>query len=128
LQDKYISLEEWCNNIGFVCDLNLEYEGQYRLLLDYLYSPENFELLSKFWKDGVGHFAFIREEIVLNKACIKIGKKLQERCQINYLFAVPEEYGETMKKLITEIVKNIETKKKSKSKVQEMLHSINKIK
>lgn len=56
-EQKDSSFEQWCveNNIDYN-QSNWKSEGD---VLDYLYLPENIELFSKFWKDGIGRFAFV---------------------------------------------------------------------
>lgn len=72
-----ISLEQWC--IEHIDDYD-RYDWQSRSeVFDYLYLPENIELLSKFWKDGIGHFAFVKEEFVRQSIHIRIGESLAKR-------------------------------------------------
>jgi hypothetical protein len=74
-------MDTWCrdNNICYeqICDDNPPDDWHnYGKVLDYINQPENIELLSKFWKDGAGNFAFVKEEIVLQKVYIKVGEEL----------------------------------------------------
>ncbi|MGD1919734.1 MAG: hypothetical protein ACFCAD_13075 [Pleurocapsa sp.] len=59
--------------------------------MDYLHLPKNIELLSKFWKDGTGNFAFVKEEVVLHKVYMEIGKELNKQSEASKLIAVAEE-------------------------------------
>ncbi len=101
MRDKYLyhpdHIDTWCkdNNLYFDSSLksdSLEYWDNYKKILDHLYLPENIELLSKFWKDGVGqhggwicslaksiprrHFAFVKEEFVQETTYVRIGDNL----------------------------------------------------
>jgi hypothetical protein len=82
--------------------------------------PENIELLSKFWKDGAGNFAFVKEEIVLQKVYIKVGEELHSQAQANKLYAVSEEYREAAVNLLVELLENNQTKNQSKSEARKM--------
>lgn len=119
-------IDTWCrdNNICYekICDENnKDYWHNYRKVLDYINLPENIELLSKFWKDGVGHFAFFREEIVQQTAYIRIGHCLDSESGEDKLFAVPKEYETESGKLIIKILEDRKSKQKSKTKAREML-------
>jgi hypothetical protein len=77
-------MDTWCkdNDICYeqICDDNPpDYWHNYERVLDYINLPENIELLSKFWKDGEGSFAFVKEEIVLQKVYIKIGEEIHSQ-------------------------------------------------
>lgn len=52
------NLQAWCvaNQVAFEDDLEI--------IIERLKSTENFSLLSQLWKDAVGIFAFVREEII----------------------------------------------------------------
>jgi hypothetical protein len=76
-EPKDSSFEQWCvkHNIDYGQN-NWKSESD---VLDYLYLPENIELLSKFWKDGIGRFAFVQEEFVQQKVHLRIEEKLTQR-------------------------------------------------
>jgi hypothetical protein len=92
--------------------------------LDYINLPENIELLSKFWKDGEGNFAFVKEEIVLQKVCIKIGEELHSQAKASNLFAVSAEYREAAGNLLVKLLENSKTQTESKSKARKILQDL----
>jgi hypothetical protein len=57
-------IDVWCQDNNFPYDKNQDKWDILEALTDYLKKPENIALLSKFWKDGIGSFAFVREEII----------------------------------------------------------------
>lgn len=80
------------------------------------------ELLSKFWKDGISHFAFFKEEVVQQTTYVRIGHKLDHKAGEDKLFAIPEECKAEASKLLIEILSNKEANKKSRAKAREILH------
>ncbi len=122
-------MDTWCkdNHICYeqICDDNHpDYWHNYRKVLDYINLPENIELLSKFWKDGEGNFAFVKEEIVLRKVYIKIGEELHSQAEASNLFAVSEEYREAAGNLLVEILENSKTQAESKLKARKVLQDL----
>ncbi len=122
------TIEQWCKN-------NLGYEQQFfngwqshKKVLDYLYLPKNIELLSKFWKDGVGHFAFFRKEFIQHEIYLRIGEKLTNRTAkdntIVELLAKPANYQELAIDFLVEILESDRSKTKSKLKARELLQEI----
>ncbi|BAZ46014.1 hypothetical protein NIES4102_30420 [Chondrocystis sp. NIES-4102] len=57
-------IEPWCEKNNFPYDKSGDNWDNWKTLTDYLHKPENIALLSKFWKDGIGSLAFVREEII----------------------------------------------------------------
>ena len=122
-------MDTWCkdNNICYeqICDENnKEYWHNYRKVLDYINLPENIELLSKFWKDGVGHFAFVKEEIMQQTVYVRIGHELDSEAGENKIFALPKGYEEKAGKLLINIIENKIAGNQSKSKARDMLQEI----
>ena len=76
-EQKDSSFEQWCLDNQIDYDKN-NWKSKSNVL-DYLYLPENIELLSKFWKDGVGCFAFVQEEFIQQKVQLRIEEKLTQR-------------------------------------------------
>ena len=65
------NLKAWCatNNIPYEDE---EYEWDFlNRLLENIKTTENYELLSQLWKDAVGSFAFVREQIIKQKTYLK---------------------------------------------------------
>ncbi|MBW4536772.1 MAG: hypothetical protein KME09_22840 [Pleurocapsa minor HA4230-MV1] len=119
-------MDTWCkdNHLCYeqICDEHHpDYWDNYGKVLDYINLPENIELLSKFWKDGEGNFAFVKEEIVLQKVYIKIGEELHGQAEVNNLFAVSEKDREAAEKLLVELLENSKTQTESKSKARGIL-------
>lgn len=76
-EQKDLSFEQWCIEHDLEYDQNnWQSEGD---VLDYLYLPENIELFSQFWKDGIGRFAFVQEEFIQQKVRLRIEEKLTKR-------------------------------------------------
>ena len=135
LKDKYLKNKYICH-LSFVdrwleenqVNYKYDYEDWDSLnkLLEYLELPENVELLSKFWKDGVGHFAFVREEFVQQKVYVKIEEKLRDRLLKDKtntkLIAKPEDYAEQASNYLIEIISDRHSKPKHKLKAYELLH------
>ena len=123
-RSKYIykpeHIDTWCKDNQVTYDRNLDNWVNYRRLVDYLRLPENIELLSKFWKDGIGHMAFVKEEIVQQTTYVKIGKKLDRELGENKLFAVPKEFEAEAAKLLVKIIDS-NSDRKTRSKAREML-------
>lgn len=122
-------MDTWCkdNHLCYeqICDdHHPDYWHNYGKVLDYLHLPENIELLRKFWKDGEGNFAFVKEEIVLQKVYIKIGEELQSQAEANNLFAVSAKYREAAGKLLVELLESSETQTDSKSKARKLLQDL----
>ncbi len=92
---------------------------------DYLELSQNIELLSKFWKDGVGHFAFVHEEIVQRQVNLKIGKKLGDELALDRervtLIARPKSYPEQASKYLVGIIESEHSKPKHKLRAYELL-------
>ena len=114
-------IDTWCDDNQIEYDRDLDNWENYRKLVDYLHLPENIELLSKFWKDGIGHMAFVKEEIVQQTAYVKIGKKLDRELGEDKIFAVPKEFEAEAAKLLVEIIDRKSTGSKTRSKAREML-------
>jgi hypothetical protein len=68
---RHIELWFRDNNIPYNTNLN-NWENLNKLWI-FLNFPKNINLLSKFWKDGVGSFAFVREEVIQKKIHIILG-------------------------------------------------------
>ena len=136
LQDKYIS-NKYIYHLNFVdcwlkenqVNYNYNYEDWESLskLLDYLELPENIELLSKFWKDGVGYFAFVREEFVQQQVYVKIEEELSDRLlkekTNTKLIAKPEDYAEQACNYLIKIISDRYSKSKHKLKAYELLNN-----
>ena len=123
-------IDAWCkdNNVPYeqICDATdskpwNDYWDNYNKIFKYLDLPENIELLSKFWKDGIGHMAFVKEEIVQQTAYIKIGKKLDRELGEDRIFAVPKEFEAEAAKLLVEIIDSKSSERKTRSKARKML-------
>jgi hypothetical protein len=117
-------IDTWFDDNQIEYDHNLDNWKNYAKLIDYLNLPENIELLSKFWKDGTGHFAFVKEEIVLQKVYIKIGEELHSQAGASNLLAVSEEYREAAANLLVELLENSKTQTESKSKSRKILQDL----
>jgi hypothetical protein len=122
-------MDTWCkdNDICYeqICDDNPPDDWHnYGKVLDYINLPENIELLSKFWKDGEGNFAFVKEEIVLRKVYIKIGEELHGQAEASKLFAVSEEYRSAAGNLLVELLENSKTKTESKLEARKILQDL----
>lgn len=117
-------IDTWFDSNQIEYDRNLDNWKNYAKLIDYLDLPENIKLLSKFWKDGTGHFAFVKEEIVLQKVYIKIGEELHNQAEASKLFAVSEEYREAVVNLLVELLENSKTKTESKSEARKILQDL----
>ena len=114
-------IDTWCNDNQIEYDRDLDNWENYRKLIDYLHLPENIELLSKFWKDGIGHMAFVKEEVVQQTTYVKIGKKLDPKLGEDKVFAVPKEFEAEAAKLLVEIIDRKSTESKARSKARKML-------
>lgn len=110
-------IETWFKDNQLDYDYSLDNWDNLEILLEYLRSPENIELLSKFWKDGVGHFAFVREEIARQKLYLKIGEKLSDQTFV----AKPENYDRQVSNYLIEIVNDDRKKAKYRLKAYELL-------
>ena len=118
-------IDTWCDDNSVEYDRSLDNWDNYEKVMDYLDLPENIELLSKFWKDGTGNFAFVKEEIVLQKTYIEIGKELKDLPESSKLLAVSKEYEESAYKLLLEILEKKQTDKQSKSQARGILQEAN---
>ncbi|MEM9506707.1 MAG: hypothetical protein AAGA16_03350 [Cyanobacteria bacterium P01_E01_bin.35] len=126
-RSKYIYhldfVDQWleANQVEF--SYQLDDWGSLNRLLEYLELPENVELLSKFWKDGVGHFAFVREEFVQQKAYVRIGKKIDSnsREESNALVAKPKNYKQQASDFLVKIINSPHSQPKHKLKAYELL-------
>lgn len=117
-------IDTWCQDNQVDYDTNIDNWDNYRKLIDHLHLPENIELLSKFWKDGIGNFAFVKEEFVQQTAYVKVGHQLDYKSRKNKLFAVPKEYEAKAGKLLLEVLENSKSKKKSQIQAREMLQEL----
>ncbi|MEO0928298.1 MAG: hypothetical protein AAFY63_20825 [Cyanobacteria bacterium J06643_13] len=81
-------------------------------------------MLSKFWKDGIGNLAFIKEEIVLKQVHIKIGKELEAQTEAKKLYAVPEEEREAVGELLVDILCSDLNQNKSKATARKILQEL----
>lgn len=75
-------------------------------------------MLSKFWKDGVGNFAFVREEFVQQKTYIRIGEKINDNTK---LVAKPKNYKQQASNFLVEILNNPHANTRHKLKAYELL-------
>lgn len=121
-------IDTWCNDNQIDYDPNLDNWDNYRKVMDYLYLPKNIDLLSKFWKDGVGHFAFVREEIVQKQIYIKIEDNLidlsdEEKCKINPALK-SENYPELASEYLIDIIEVDRSSLEQKSKARKLLQDI----
>ncbi|VEP16262.1 conserved hypothetical protein [Hyella patelloides LEGE 07179] len=124
-------IDTWCkeNNVFFddkIKYFHPEYWNKYREIIDYLYLPENIELLSKFWKDGVGHFAFVKEEFVQEATYLKFENNLLESVSSgnNYkLIAKPANYDEIVGDFLIKILHRTDIM--AKFKAYKLLREIN---
>ncbi|MEM8718883.1 MAG: hypothetical protein AAGE84_06185 [Cyanobacteria bacterium P01_G01_bin.39] len=82
------------------------------------------ELFSNFWKDGIGHFAFFKEEVVQQTTYVRIGHKLDYKAEEDKLFAIPEEYKAEVGKRLIKVLESKQAKKKSRAKAREILQQI----
>jgi len=122
-------IDVWCKDNGIdykqICQNSTdEYWVICSKVLDYLELPENIELLSKFWKDGIGNLAFIKEEIVLKQVHIKIGKELEAQTEAKKLYAVPEEEREAVGELLVGILCSDHNQNKSKATARKILQEL----
>jgi hypothetical protein len=82
-RSKYIyhtdHIDTWCRDNDVFYDQSVSNRDNYYRLLDLLELPRNLELLSKFYEDGVGRFAFVREEVVERKTYVQINKCLENK-------------------------------------------------
>ena len=131
-RSKYIyhpkHIDTWCKDNNLECNYDLHNWDNYREVMDYLYLPENIALLSKFWKDGVGHFAFVREEIVQETISIKpqgnlIDLSQKENTKLQSLLK-PENYPELASKFLIKIIESDRTNSKQKQKARQLLQNI----
>ena len=113
-------IDTWCDDNQIEYDRSPDNWDNYRRLVDYLHLPENIELFSKFWKDGTGNMAFVKEEIVQQTAYVKIGKKLDRELGEDKVFAVPKEFEAEAARLLIEIIER-NSDRKTRSKAREML-------
>ena len=131
-RSKYIykpeHIDTWCKDNQVTYNRNLDNWDNYRNLLDYLRLPENIELLSKFWKDGIGHFAFVKEEFVCRTVYIRIGEKLKNKTLEEYtstkLIAQPKNYDKLAIEFLLKIIECGITKTKYKLKARRLLQNI----
>ena len=137
LQEKYSKskyiykpeyIDTWCKDNQIEYDCNLDNWDNYRNLLDYLRLPENIELLSKFWKDCVGHFAFVKEEFICRTIHIRINEKLKNKTLEKYtstkLIAKPRNYDKLAIEFLLKIIECDITKTKYKLKARRLLQNI----
>ncbi|GAB4529168.1 MAG: hypothetical protein Tsb0014_10930 [Pleurocapsa sp.] len=121
-------IDTWCNDNQVKYDPNLDNWNNYRQVLDYLYQPENIALLSKFWKDGVGHFAFVKEEILQETIYLKPGEKSRDRpeAEISKIQSSlkPENYPELASKFLINIIEGKHKSTEQKLKARELLQNI----
>ena len=122
------SINIWCRDNCVTYDDNLDNWENYQNLLDYLYLPKNIELLSKFWKDGVGSFAFVKEEIVRQTAYVKIGEQFtsqseSENTPKTSFFAKPEHYDREGSDYLIKILEDKYQKAAHKLKALELLEN-----
>lgn len=111
MRAKYIyhpeHIDTWCRDNNLYFDNNLEYWESYRKILDYIRLPENIELLSKFWKDGIGHFAFVKEEFVQETTYVRIRDNLIDpisRKSTTAIIARPGNYDELATDFLVDIL------------------------
>ncbi len=131
-RSKYIyhskHIDTWCDDNQVNYNLNLDNWDNYRKVIDYLYLPENIALLSKFWKDGVGYFAFATEEIVQETIYLKPGENLSDRPELENLklqsSLKPENYPELASKFFIRIIENKYASVEHKLKARELLQNI----
>lgn len=129
------TIEQWCrdNLVGEQQDFN--YWQNRSNLLNYLCQPKNIELLSKFWKDGVGHFAFVKEEYIQQKVYLRIEEKLTQRtseeniktqliARTKELVARPKNYDKLAVNFLLKILESDRTKAKYKLKARKLLQHI----
>ena len=121
-------IDNWCDDNQVKYDPNLDNWNNYRQVIDYLYQPENIALLSKFWKDGVGHFAFVKEEVVQETIYLKPGEKLSDRPEAKILkiqsALKPENYPKLASRFLINIIENKHDSTEQKSKARELLQKI----
>ena len=121
-------IDTWCNDNQINYDPNLDNWDNYRKVLDYLYLPENIDLLSKFWKDGVGNFSFVREEIVQEQISVKPEGSLidlsQEENSKLQLSLKPENYPELASKFLIDIIESDRAYPQQKIKARQLLQNI----
>lgn len=121
-------IDTWCNDNNVEYDPSLDKWDNYQQVLEYLYQPKNIALLSKFWKDGVGHFAFVKEEIVQEKIYLKPGEKLSDRpeAEISKIQSSlkPENYPELASQFLINIIESKYKSTEHKSKARELLQNI----
>ena len=127
-RSKYIynpeHIDTWCKDNQVDYDRNLNNWDNYRKLLNYLRLPENIELLSKFWKYGVGSFTFVKEEFVRQKVYIKIGEEINQEDMAKELVAKPKEYDRLAIEFLMEISEGDRSEAKHKLKARELLQDI----
>ena len=121
-------IDTWCKDNHVAIDANLDHWDNYNCVLEYLYLPENIELLSRFWKDGVGSLAFVREEIIQQKVYIPIGEKLTDRTAEENkeieLAAKPENYEQLVINYLVNVLERSNDSSKCKLKALELLQDI----
>ena len=130
-RSKYIYhlsfVDEWLKKNQINYDYDYDDWDSLDKLLKYLKLPENIEFLSKFWKDGVGHFSFVKEEFVQQQACIKIEEKLSDRLLKDKgndkLIAKPANYAEQASDYLIAIIGDRHSQSKHKLKAYELLHN-----
>lgn len=132
IRSKYIyhpyCIDTWCEDNDIKCDYDLDNWDNYHQVLDFLCLPENINLLSKFWKDGVGNFAFIKEEIVQDTIYLPVEKELKdlskkERRRLDS-FLKPNNYLELASKYLIDIIESDRGNAKQKLKAQELLQKL----
>ena len=119
-------IDTWCKDNNLYYDKNLDNWDNYRKILNYLYLTENINLLSKFWKDGVGHFAFVCEEFVQKTTYVNIGKNLidpvSKRNTVE-IIARPDNYDELATNFLIDIING--TNIRAKFRAYQLLRHIN---
>ena len=123
-RSKYIYhsdyIDVWCRDNQISYDYSLNNWENLQKLFDYLYLPENIELLSKFCKDGIGHFAFVKEEIVRQKVYINI-EEINKTDIAKQLVAKPKEYDRLAIYFLIEVLERNASKSSHKLKARELL-------
>ena len=71
-------IDVWCRDNDVFYDENASNRDNYYRILDLLGLPRNIKLLSKFYEDGVGKFAFVREEVVEQQTHVPVNQQLND--------------------------------------------------
>ena len=121
-------IDTWCKDNQLDYDPTLDNWESYQKVIEYLYLPENIELLSKFWKDGVGHFAFVKEEIIQDKVYLQIENNYidlanPENSQLISLLK-PENYSEVASKFLINVIENDRHSQEKRTRARENLQKI----